>query len=124
MCFCFFVFVLYNNAQLHLADKSFENNNNYYNNYRVSCDRLEDSVQRKVCEVEHSYAFYSPEKHPLVFVKDVSFQRYYATRDVQGWSLAFRNISFEVLELSYRCARHTYIRTCVYYYDRVLARPV
>ena len=67
-----------------------------------SCDDLKDAMERYVCEVEASTVFYSPREHPLVAAKDISYTRYYASRDLQGWTLAYSNRSFEVSEVSYR----------------------
>ena len=67
-----------------------------------SCDELEDPMERYVCEVEASTVFYSPQERPLVAAKDISYTRYYATRDLQGWTWAYNNRSFEVSEISYR----------------------
>ena len=53
-------------------------------------------------EVESTLLFYSPEKNPLVIVKDISYGRYYALRDLQGWTLGYQNLSFEVVEQSFR----------------------
>ncbi len=53
-------------------------------------------------EVEWNLLFYSPSKTPLVVAKDISFGRYYAQRDVQGWILAYSNQSFELVEQSFR----------------------
>lgn len=55
--------------------------------------------QRKICDMEASLMFYNPYNNPVI-VKDVSYQRYYATRDLQGWSIAFNNRSMHVVERS------------------------
>ena len=52
-------------------------------------------------EIESSLLFHSLSK-PLVVAKDISFGRYYAQRDVQGWNLAYSNMSFEFNEQSFR----------------------
>ena len=56
-------------------------------------------LQKKICNMEGSSVFFNPFNNPVV-VKDVSYQRYYATRDVQGWSIAFSNRSMQVVERS------------------------
>ena len=56
----------------------------------------------KVCEIEAFASFYSPEPKPLVVAKDISLTRYYAQRDLQGWMLAYKNMSFNVIEQSFR----------------------
>lgn len=55
-----------------------------------------------VCEIEFSYIFFNPRQRPLMIAKDISPSRYYAKRDLQGWNLAYKNVSFEVSEVSYR----------------------
>lgn len=53
-------------------------------------------------EIEWSLLFHSSAKHPLVVAKDISYGRYYAQRDAQGWNLAYSNMSFEFTEQSFR----------------------
>lgn len=60
------------------------------------------SQYRAIKEVESTLLFYSPLKHPLVVAKDISYGRYYAQRDAQGWNLAYTNMSFEFTEQSFR----------------------
>lgn len=60
------------------------------------------SQYRAIKEVESTLLFYSPSKHPLVVAKDISYGRYYAQRDAQGWNLAYTNLSFEFAEQSFR----------------------
>ena len=79
-----------------------DNGAGWQNDAVESCDALEDPMERYVCEVEASTVFYSPHEHPLVAAKDISYTRYYATRDLQGWTYAYTNRSFEVSEVSYR----------------------
>ena len=55
--------------------------------------------QKKICDVEASLVFFNPFNNPVI-VKDVSYQRYYAMRDLQGWSIAFNNRSMHVVERS------------------------
>lgn len=66
------------------------------------CEVLEDPMERYVCEVEAFTVFFSPAERPLVTAKDISYTRYYAVRDLQGWTMAYNNRSFEVSEISYR----------------------
>ena len=61
-----------------------------------------DPFAMKLCEIESSIMFYSPKSTPLVVAKDISLVRYYAQRDLQGWTLAYQNMSFEVVEQSFR----------------------
>lgn len=68
----------------------------------INCSNLNDSLVKYICEVEATTVFYSPNPQPLVVAKDISTVRYYAQRDLQGWTLAFKNQSFDVVELSYR----------------------
>ena len=51
-----------------------------------------------ICEVQYASMFYSPTSHPTVAVRDISFMRYFAQRDLQGWTFAFSNLSFELVE--------------------------
>ena len=66
------------------------------------CSKIQDQLERRICEVEVTTVFYTPSTRPVVVAKDISTVRYYAQRDLQGWTLAYKNQSFEVLELSYR----------------------
>lgn len=66
------------------------------------CSKLKDQLARYICEVEAMSVFYTPHTPPMVAAKDISTVRYYAQRDLQGWTMAYTNHSFEVLELSYR----------------------
>ena len=67
------------------------------------CDAANDDLfTAKLCEIESSIVFYSPDPTPRVVAKDISLVRYYAQRDLQGWTLAYRNMSFEVVEQSFR----------------------
>lgn len=56
-------------------------------------------LQRKICDMEAAQMFFNPYNNPVI-VKDVSYQRYYAMRDLQGWSIAFNNRSMHVVERS------------------------
>ena len=60
------------------------------------------SLTARLREIESTLLFYSPDSHPLVVVKDISYGRYYALRDLQGWTLGYQNFSFEVIEQSFR----------------------
>lgn len=60
------------------------------------------SLVARLREIESTLLFYSPDSHPLVVVKDISYGRYYALRDLQGWTLGYQNFSFEVVEQSFR----------------------
>lgn len=53
-------------------------------------------------EIESDLLFHAFSKNPLVVAKDISFGRYYAQRDIQGWSIAYTNLSFEFTEQSFR----------------------
>ena len=63
---------------------------------------LQSDMLHKIREVESSVLFYSPDSRPLVVAKDISLGRYYAQRDLQGWTIAYKNLSFEVVEQSFR----------------------
>ena len=67
-----------------------------------NCSAQPDAFLRMLCRTEASSVFHSPLMVPLVVAKDVSLVRYYAQRDLQGWTLAYQNLSFEVIEKSYR----------------------
>lgn len=66
----------------------------------ASTDPLPD--YRFIEEVESNLLFHSFSKNPVVVAKDISYGRYYAQRDVQGWSIAYTNMSFEFMEQSFR----------------------
>lgn len=55
-----------------------------------------------LCLSEASVTFHSPHPKPLVLAKDVSRSRYFAQRDLQGWTIAFENIGFSVQEVHQR----------------------
>lgn len=61
----------------------------------------QSSLQQLIEEVEWSLLFHSSAK-PVVVAKDISYGRYYAQRDIQGWHLAYTNMSFEFIEMSFR----------------------
>lgn len=63
---------------------------------------MQSDILHKIREVESSVLFYSPDSRPLVVAKDISLGRYYAQRDLQGWTIAYKNFSFEVVEQSFR----------------------
>lgn len=62
----------------------------------------EGSLIEYLCRVESSVSFYSPKQRPLVVAKDISYGRYFARRDLQGWTTAFTDFGFDVTEISYR----------------------
>lgn len=62
----------------------------------------EELLLKKLEEIAAHSSFYSPYVNPLVVAKDISLGRYYAQRDLQGWTLAYKNFSFEVTEQSFR----------------------
>ena len=62
----------------------------------------EGLLATRLHEIESTLLFYSSQNKPLVVVKDISYGRYYALRDLQGWTLGYQNISFEVVEQSFR----------------------
>ena len=70
----------------------------------LDCSLIKDQIIRYVCEVEAFSVFYSSHPHPTVVAKDLSILRYYAQRDLQGLTLAYKNISFDVFEHSFRQA--------------------
>ena len=74
----------------------------HQHDHHRDCSSYPDNLTRLICRVEASVVFYTPKASPLVVAKDVSLGRYYARRDLQGWTLAYRNISFKVVELPYR----------------------
>eukprot|EP00731_Ephydatia_muelleri_P025512 Em0017g595a len=61
-------------------------------------DRFTDPLAQRLCTIEAATIFYTPAKHPVVVAKDISVVRYYASRDLQGWAIAYRNISFDFFE--------------------------
>jgi hypothetical protein len=65
------------------------------------------SLAEYLCRVESSVSFYSASHPPTVIAKDISFSRYFARRDLLGWSLAFKNISFDVVEVAHRAVSNT-----------------
>ena len=68
----------------------------------MSCHLKEDPFERYICEVEASTVFYSHKTHPLVVARDLSVFRYYAQRDLQGWSYAYKSIDFELTEYAFK----------------------
>lgn len=61
-------------------------------------ERFTDPLAQRLCIIETATVFYTSVKNPVVVAKDISSVRYYAARDLQGWTLAYRNISFDVFE--------------------------
>ena len=65
------------------------------------------SLAEYLCRVEHSVSFYSPSHPPVVIAKDISITRYFARRDLFGWTLAFKNISFDMVEVAHQVVSNT-----------------
>ena len=55
-----------------------------------------------LCLAQASVVFHSPHPKPLVLAKDVTHSRYFAQRDLQGWTIAFEEIGFSVQEVHQR----------------------
>lgn len=80
-------------------------NNEAFRKYakESSCHYKGTRLEKLICQVEASSSlFYSYKPHPLVLAKDLSLLRYYAQRDLHSWSLAYKNISFELTETSFK----------------------
>ena len=61
------------------------------------------SMLSVLLEIEPTLLFHSnSSSKPLVVAKDISYGRYYGQRDMQGWSIAYRNMSFDFVEQSFR----------------------
>ena len=61
------------------------------------------SIVSVLKEIEASLLFNkNSSTEPLVVAKDISYGRYYALRDAQGWSMAYRQMHFDFSELSFR----------------------
>ena len=71
-------------------------------NRRDCSAEVRGSLAEYLCRVEHSVSFYSPSHPPVVIAKDISITRYFARRDLLGWTLAFKNISFDMVEVAHR----------------------
>lgn len=69
---------------------------------KSDCSAVKDDLLKYICEVEAASVFYSPHDHPTVIAKDLSILRYYAQRDLEGWAHAYKGISFDVSEYSFR----------------------
>lgn len=69
---------------------------------RNTANPIGGSLEKLIEEVEWGQLFHSPPNPPLVVAKDISYGRYYAQRDIQGWHLAYTNMSFEFTEMSFR----------------------
>ncbi len=61
-----------------------------------------EAMRTKLIEIESTILFHRTNSKGLVVAKDISFGRYYAQRDLQGWTMAYNNFSFEVIEQSFR----------------------
>lgn len=79
-----------------------ENSSELQYSHRDCNAEVEGSFIEYLCRVESSVSFYSPKQRPLVVAKDISYGRYFARRDLQGWTTAFKNFGFDVTEISYR----------------------
>ena len=64
--------------------------------YSQSCAN-KTGLSGLLCEAQSEAGFHQPH-HLAAAVRDVSHGRYFSQRDLQGWSLALANISFEVVE--------------------------
>ena len=62
----------------------------------------EDTMAWFLCLAQASVTFHSPHPKPLVLAKDVTRSRYFAQRDLQGWTMAFEEIGFTVQEVHQR----------------------
>ena len=60
------------------------------------------SLQAVMEDIESSLLFHCSNRRPLAVAKDISYGRYYAQRDIQGWDIAYTNASFEFVEQSFR----------------------
>lgn len=61
-----------------------------------------EDLESRLAEIESTVLFHRTRRKDLVIAKDISFGRYYAQRDLQGWTLSYTNFSFEVIEQSFR----------------------
>lgn len=68
----------------------------------MNCHYKENILEQYICQMEAFSVFYSARTHPLVVAKDLSLLRYYAQRDLHGWSLAYKNVSFELTEHNFK----------------------
>ena len=59
----------------------------------------EDGLAKALCLAEASVSFHSHLPKPLVVVKDLTHSRYFAQRDLPGWTLAFEAIGFNMKEV-------------------------
>lgn len=69
---------------------------------KEDCSIIKDNLLKYICEVEAATVFYSQHQHPTVVAKDLSILRYYAQRDLEGWTRAYSNISFDIAEYNFR----------------------
>ena len=87
----------------------------------------EGGLARALCLAESSSVFHSPLTKPVVIAKDVTRSRYFAQRDLQGWILAFENISFNVEEVHRKNVRlsefSVYLCLGITLQDRSCLRP-
>ncbi len=61
-----------------------------------------EAIREKLDEIESTILFHRASSKGMVVAKDISYGRYYAQRDLQGWTIAYNNFSFEVIEQSFR----------------------
>ena len=59
-------------------------------------------MRRRLTDIESTVVFHRAISGGIVITKDISYGRYYAQRDLQGWTIAYNNFSFEVIEQSFR----------------------
>ena len=87
-----------------LATKKKRVNSNAFHQYETDddCSGAKDPFLKHVCEVEAATVFYSPQQQPTVIAKDLSILRYYAQRDLEGWVRAYKNISFDIFEYTFK----------------------
>lgn len=86
--------------ELHFPREVFSESQSSHRDCKVE---EEGSLTEYLCRVESSVSFhYPPNQRPLVVAKDISYGRYFARRDLQGWTTAFKNFGFDVTEMSYR----------------------
>ena len=84
-----------------ILTKSVKSTNNLSNTLSEE-QRLNGEIKARLSEVEATVLFHRTNSKRVVIAKDISFGRYYAQRDLQGWTLGYRNFSFEVIEQSFR----------------------
>ena len=68
-------------------------------------EEVEGSLGWFLCLAEASVSFHSPLPKPLVLARDVTHSRYFAQRDLQGWTMAFESFGFTVEEVHHKTVR-------------------